>query len=65
MKIKNNDNAKLSNEQIYNLILDGVNNTEDLSPETRDKLLDKASMYLDDIREFLYDIEVSYIEDNN
>ena len=59
-KIKNNSDAKLSNDQLYNLILDGVNNTEDISLETRDKILDKSSMYLDDISEFLYDIEVSF-----
>ena len=59
-KIKNNDNAKLSNEQIYSLILDGLNDTNGLSLETRDKILDKSSMYLDDIANHLYGLEVSY-----
>lgn len=62
-RAKNNENAKLSNDQLYSLILDGVNGTDNISPVTRDKILDKASIYMNDISEFLYDIEVSFFKE--
>jgi len=62
-KVQNNQNAKLSNERIYDLILDGTNKTENFSEELKNKILDKSNLYKQDISNFLYDIDVSLIKD--
>lgn len=60
-KLNNNSSARMSNEDIYNLIVDGVNNTGNLSQELRNKVITKSSTYIQDISNYLYDIEVSLI----
>ncbi len=60
-KLNNNTSAKLNNDEIYNLIVEGVNNTETLSDELRNKVITKSNIYKQDISDFLYDIEVSLI----
>ena len=60
-KLNNNTSAKLSNNEIYNLIVEGVNNTGSLSTELRNKVITKSNIYKQDISNFLYDIEVSLI----
>jgi len=60
-KLHDNQSAKLTNEQIYDLILDGINNTPDLSDEVRNKVIDKSSKYIQDVSDFVYDIEVSLL----
>lgn len=60
-KLNNNTSAKLSNNEIYNLIIEGVNNTGSLSNELRNKVITKSNIYKQDISNFLYDIEVSLI----
>ena len=62
-KVQNDQNAKLSDERIYELILDGTNKTENFSPELKNKILDKSNLYKQDISDFLYDIDVSLIKD--
>ena len=61
-KLNNNISAKLSNDYIYNLILDGVNNTNTLSEELKMKVINKAYEYKQDISNYVYDIEVNLIE---
>lgn len=61
-KLNNNTNAKLSNEEIYNLIADGVNNTNTLSQELKNKILDKSNKYKQDISDYVYDIEVNLLK---
>ena len=61
-KLNNNTNAKLSNEEIYNLIADGVNNTNTLSQELKNKILDKSNKYKQDISDYVYDIEVNVLK---
>ena len=61
-KLNNNISAKLSNDYIYNLILDGVNNTNTLSEELKMKVINKAYEYKQDISNYVYDIEVKLIE---
>ena len=60
-KLNNDTSARLSNNEIYNLIVDGVNNTGSLSEELRNKVISKSNIYKRDISDFLYDIEVSLI----
>ena len=60
-KLNNNSSARMSNDEIYNLIVEGVNNTGNLSQELRNKVIIKSSTYIQDISNYLYDIEVSLI----
>jgi len=60
-KLNNNYNAKLSNDEIFNLIVEGVNNTGSLTNELRNKVINKSNIYRQDISNYLYDIDVSLI----
>lgn len=60
-KIHNNINAKLSNNELYNLISDGVVNTENITDELKSRIINKASLYKNDISDYVYDIEVSLL----
>jgi len=60
-KLENNVNARLGNDEIYNLIVEGVNATPSLNDELRTKVINKSNIYKQDISDFLYDIEVSLI----
>lgn len=60
-KLNNNSSARLSNNDIYDLIVDGVNNTSNLSQELRNKVITKSNTYIQDISKYLYDIDVSLI----
>lgn len=62
-KLKNNIQAKLNNNEIYDLILEGTNNTNTLNDELKNKIITKSSIYIQDISDFLYDIDVSLIGD--
>lgn len=62
-KLKNDLEAKLNNDEIYNLILDGVNNTQTINEELKNKIIDKSYVYKQDISDFLYDIDVALIGD--
>ena len=54
-------NAKLSNDELYNLISDGVVNTENIKDELKSRIINKASIYKNDISDYVYDIEVSLL----
>lgn len=60
-KVNNNIEAKLSNEDIYNLISNGVVNTKNISDEIKSRIINKASIYKQDIYNYIYDIEVSLL----
>ena len=60
-KLNNNNGARLSSDELYNLILDGINNTGNLSEELKNKVINKSDFYKMDISEFLYDIDVTLI----
>ena len=60
-KINNNMDAKLSNNELYNLISDGVVNTENITDELKSRIINKASLYKNDISDYVYDIEVSLL----
>lgn len=63
-KVNNNIDAKLSNDEIYNLITDAVLDTDNISDEVKSRIINKASVYRDDISDYIYDIEVSVLGDN-
>ena len=60
-KVNDNQNAKLSNEAIYNLIADSIVNTDNLSDEVKSRIINKSSKYKQDISNYIYDIEVSLL----
>ena len=59
--LNNNQSARLSNKEIYNLIVEGLNNTGNLSNELRNKVINKSNVYINDISKYLYDINVELI----
>ena len=60
-KLHENHNAKLSNEALYNLISDSIINTKNISDELKSRIINKASIYKQDISDYVYDIEVSLL----
>lgn len=61
-KINNNKDAILSNSEIYNLIVTGVEEATSINNTLKDKVIKNSNNYIQDISTFLYDIEVSKIE---
>jgi len=62
-KLNNDVNAKLINDEIYNLIVEGINNTDTLSSELKNKVIEKSNKYKQDISDYIYDIDVELIGD--
>lgn len=61
-KVDNNINAKLSNDEINNMIKDAVNTTENLSDETKTKIINKSNTYKNDISDYLYNFDITILE---
>ena len=49
--------SKLSNEDIYNIIVDGIYQDNGISKKLRNKLISKLDNYINEISNYLYDIE--------
>ena len=60
-KLHNNYDAKLSNNALYNLISDSIIDTKNISDELKSRIINKASIYKQDISDYVYDIEVSLL----
>lgn len=58
-KVHDNIDAKLSDETIYNLISESILETDNITDELKSRVINKASIYRNDISDFIYDIEVS------
>ena len=63
-KVNNDKSAKLSNEEIYNMISEAVTNTEGLSDDIKTRIINKSNTYKNDISEYVYDFDVSILEAN-
>ena len=61
-KVDNDENAKMSDAELYNLIVDSVNRDNTISDELKDKVKNKSNIYNRDVSDFMYDIEVSVLE---
>lgn len=61
-KYHKKDTAKLDNDELYNMIIEGVYLTPNISDILRDKIKDKALIYRDDISDFVYDIDVRVVD---
>lgn len=62
-RLRNKEEARYSNEEIYNMIVDGVNETPNITDELKSKVITTSSNYKQDISDFLYDIEVYLLGD--
>ena len=58
-KVHENVDAWLSNDQIYNLISEAILNTDNISDDLKSRVINKSSIYREDITNYIYDIEVS------
>lgn len=63
-KVHNNISAKLSTAELYNMITESVLKTNGISDETKSKVINTASIYRQDISDYIYDIEVSVLGGN-
>lgn len=59
-KLHNNVSAKYSNDELYDMIVTGINKTDSISEELKTKVINKTSYYKQDISDYVYDIEVSF-----
>ena len=61
-KLHRDNSAILSQDEVYNMIYVGVMNTNNVSNELKNKVINKSKIYIDDVIEFIYDIDVSALE---
>ena len=62
-KVNNNEESKLSNEEIYNLIANAVLKVNNIDDDLKSRIINKASLYKKDVSKYIYDIEVSLLGD--
>lgn len=62
-KLRNDTTARKSDEEIYNMIIEGINNSSNISNELKNKVIITSGRYKQDISNFLYDIDVSLLEE--
>lgn len=62
-KLRNDKTARYSNDELYNMIEEGTNNTTNIEEELKNKVINTSNKYKQDISDFLYNIEVSLIEE--
>ena len=60
-KVHDNLDAKLSSDEIYNLITEAILNTNNIDDELKSRVINKSSIYRNDISNYMYDIEVSLL----
>lgn len=60
-KLYNKVSAKYTNEELFLLIKDATNNTETIGDDLKNKVINKSELYIYDVSDFLYDLEVSKI----
>lgn len=52
---------KLSNDEIYNLIVMSINEDNNINTNLKNKAINKSNYYKQDISNFIYDLEVSEV----
>ena len=53
---------KLTNDELYNLIVSSVNSDDNIDVSIKNKVIIKSSEYLNDISNYLYDIKTNMVE---
>ncbi len=59
---KLHNKSKLSNVEIYNLIVMSINEDNNINTNLKNKVINKSNYYKQDISDFIYDLEVLRIE---
>lgn len=62
-KVDNNQSAKLSNQELYNLIVQATRTDETITSKLKDKVINKTNQYIQDISDFIYDLDVSVLKE--
>lgn len=62
-KLRKDTTSRYSDDEIYNMIIDSMNNSLDINNELKNKVIITSGRYKEDISNFLYDIDVSLLED--
>ena len=57
------DDKILSNDDIYNMIVNDVNNDDSINNILKNKVIDKSNVYRSDISDYIYDLDVNLISD--
>lgn len=60
---KLNNKNRLTDEEIYDLIVSSTNKDNNINEELKNKIITKSNIYIKDITNYIYDIEVSKIKD--
>lgn len=55
--------TKLSNDDIYNMIVNDVNKDDSINTILKNKVIDKSNVYRSDISDYIYDLDVNLISD--
>lgn len=58
---KLHNKSKLSNVEIYNLIVMSINEDNNINANLKNKVINKSNYYKQDISNFIYDLEVSEV----
>lgn len=58
---KLHNKSKLSNVEIYNLIVMSINEDNNINTNLKNKVINKSNYYKQDISDFIYDLEVSEV----
>lgn len=61
-KLDNDINAKLSNDEIYNMIEESVNNTKGLPEDVKIRIINKSNIYKKDISNYVYNFDINILE---
>lgn len=61
-KVGNDTSAKLSNDEIHNMIKDSVTNTEGLTEEVKTRIINKSNIYKNDISNYVYNFDINILE---
>lgn len=55
--------TKFSNDDIYNMIVNDINNDDSINTMLKNKVIDKSNVYRNDISDYVYDLDVNLIGD--
>lgn len=58
---KINNGSKYTNNQLYNIIVDAVNRTNNISDDLKERVINKSMTYINDIQKYIYDLEVNVV----
>ena len=54
--------TKLSNEKIYDMIVNDVTNDGNIDVVLKNKIIDKSNKYKNDISDYIYDLDINLID---